>query len=79
MSVVDVSIVAGLVCGLYRIQVIGSSILFSEGGVILFSYMALESFGEAPYYTGRLGCQIPPPKQFRKLSDVPKLYRLQSF
>ena len=36
MSGVDVSIVAGLVCGLYRIQVIVSSILFSERVVILF-------------------------------------------
>lgn len=58
----------------------GHSILHSflrEGR--LFSYMALESFGEAPYYTGCLGCQIPPPKQFRKLSDVPKFSRLQTF
>lgn len=36
MSGVDVSIVAGFVCGFYRIQVIVSSILFSERVVILF-------------------------------------------
>ena len=36
MSGVDVSIVAGFVCGFYRIQVIVSSIIVSERVVILF-------------------------------------------